>query len=58
MPTQTKMLCELTQEFYMSQFIESATRKINLLDLVFKNKMDSHIFPELIDNVLFSDHKY
>merc|ERR1712240_237442 len=55
-PTQTKILCEFTQDYYLSQFIEHATRKNNLLDLVFTNNIDCLISQEIIDNVLFSDH--
>ena len=53
---QTKLLCNIVQDFYLHQIIEGHTRKRNLLDLFFYSDQYIILEHEIIDNVLFLEH--
>ena len=54
--TQTKLLCEFTQDHYLHQYIDGTTRKKNVLDLAFTNDYDMFTYQEKIDSVILTDH--
>ena len=49
-------LVEFVEEFFLTQFIEEATRKANILDLVFTNNSELITMCKQITNSKLSDH--
>ena len=52
----SKLLCSIVQDHFLSQLVNSPTRENHILDLVFTNRPDYITNVQLMDNLPGADH--